>query len=130
MTTATVIFTLFVVILSLSACVAIAVISRQASTDAIRINAQLIDATLRKLGEQQSSLLDRFQAIKWEDLAAMRTLEDTDEFGGQTLPTYGTEEETEIEQHRPSPWGALRMEPPADDADLLREDFPEERQVN
>jgi hypothetical protein len=94
-------------ILSISVHVTVAAIVRRALTEAFRALNLSNDAHQR----QMSGLLDRFQAIAWEDLAALRATEDA-ELGGFEAPTVGVrvtdedDEATEIQVR--GPWGTIR----------------------
>ena len=110
----------------LVALVFVTVTFRQALRDLSRV----IVSQSRRHDEQMSALLDRFQAIRWEDLAAMRSLKDTTDEGGFFTPE-DQRAEGEVQVQEPQRWGPmsrLRREQDLSDAEteLLKEDFPED----
>jgi hypothetical protein len=80
--------------------------------------------------ERLSAILDRFQAIQWEDLAAMRSLQDTTDEGGFLTPAeQAAESVVEIDdQIRWGPASRLRAAAGLSDTErqLLEEDFPDD----
>lgn len=72
-----------------------------------------------------SSLLDRFQAIRWEDLASLRALAETGEEGGFVSPE---EQRGEVTVEEPGRWGHLsrlseRLRLTEEEQAMLDEDF-------
>jgi hypothetical protein len=110
----------------LVALVFVTVTFRQALRDLSRV----IVAQNTRHNEQMSSLLDRFQAIRWEDLAAMRSIEDTSQMGGFLTPEQQAAEASDDEPTQASRWGPLSRlgKPDVSDEEqaLLDEDFPDD----
>lgn len=109
-----------VALISLSATsVAIAVLVSKALARAFRA----LDKMHARSGQQIDSLLDRLAAIRWEDLAALRSVDEPDS-GAFITPE---EQADEVEQIFPPPkWGALtalRDKMTKEEEDLLAEDF-------
>lgn len=80
--------------------------------------------------EHMDKTLDRLMAIKWEDYVALRDMEQPED-GGFFSPE-DQRKEAGIEVEEPGRWGDLRvsrdrLEAMANEEDLLREDFAEER---
>jgi hypothetical protein len=132
--TATVVIGIVVLIATISLCVSVAVIVFKivsSVTDELAQQRHAHEAQLADLlehhHEEQSGLLDRFQAIRWEDLAAMRAIEESDE--GGFYPPVGDEDEPG--QTAPGQFNGLkelneRMRLTSEEQQLLMEDFPEE----
>jgi hypothetical protein len=124
--TATVIFGIVAMILVVVFGVTITVlVSRALSSAFSTLNSMDI-----RHGKRMEGLLDRFQAIKWEDLAALRSIEDADE-GGFMTPTEQRGESGEMRIEEPGRWGALsalndRLRLSEEERALLEEDFPED----
>jgi hypothetical protein len=128
MITALSIIAALAVVCSLVATVFVAVTFREALRELSR--AHSIDSARRD--EMLSATLDRFQAIRWEDLAAMRSLDDTSDEGGFLSPEDQQAEADQFvevdEQVRWGPLSRLRRANELSDAEqeLLEEDFPDE----
>lgn len=114
------------VVCSLVSSVHIAVTFRQALLEMSRAR----DRDSERRDAQLSAVLDRFQAIRWEDLAAMRSIDDTSEAGGFFSPEEQREEGlVEVEEaERWGPLSRLRVlnEQEQAEQELLAEDFPDE----
>jgi hypothetical protein len=126
MMTALTIIAALAVICSIITTVVVSVTLRQALRDMSRD--RQLESTRRDA--QMSALLDRFQAIQWEDLAAMRALEDTTDEGGFLTPAEQAAESV-VEIDEPGRWGPLsRLKVASNLSDnerqLLEEDFPDE----
>src|SRR5262245_18030548 len=83
--------------------------------------------------EQMSALLDRFQAIDWESLVALRATQADDQEGGFYTPEEQANEAASIEVDEQKRWGPLsrlRAVEERNEAEqaLLAEDFPDEFQ--
>lgn len=117
-------------ILTISVHVTVAVIVRRVLTEAFRA----LNSSNVAHQKQMSGLLDRFQAISWEDLASLRASEDA-ELGGFEAPAVGVrieedDEVTEVLGVR-GPWGTVqalsdRLRADREERGLLEEDFDEE----
>jgi hypothetical protein len=126
MTTASALVTALAVMCSLVATVAVAYTLRQALQDLVRAH----DRDALRRDAQLSAVLDRFQAIRWEDLAAIRTIDDPTQVGGFLSPDDQAAE-AEATDNEPSLWGQLSALRPVYEMDenerqLLEEDFPED----
>lgn len=115
-------------IVALTGCVAISVSIAVVFSRALQ---GIVDAHSRRdelHAQHMNGLLDRFQAIRWEDLAALRSTSDAEE--GGFFPPISDEVRDDtgvVEQHRPGRWGSLsRVELNDEEAAMLAEDFPEE----
>jgi hypothetical protein len=124
--TASVIITTVAVICLLTSNVVSSLIFREALRDMSRDRA-LSD---ERRDAQMSAMLDRFQAIKWEDLVAVRAYESAEQVGGFLTPAeQAAEAVTEIDEQMK--WGplsrlqAVREQEEAEQA-LLAEDFPDD----
>jgi len=111
----------------LVALVFVTVTFRQALRDMSRV----IVSQSRRHDEQMSAMLDRFQAIRWEELASLRALGDTTDQGGFLSPDDQVAEAQAVElddQQRWSPTSRLRrtQELSKEEQALLAEDFPED----
>jgi hypothetical protein len=92
---------------------------------------RVIVSQSRRHDEQMSAMLDRFQAIRWEELASLRALGDTTDQGGFLSPDDQVAEAQAVElddQQRWSPTSRLRrtQELSKEEQALLAEDFPED----
>jgi hypothetical protein len=144
MDTASVIITAFAVMCLLVSSVVYAVLLFRALQQVSRT----LVTIMNQYADQQSQLLDRFQAIRWEDLMTLRSIQDSeDEEGGFFEPsdspiTFQSSngqvlieddtppEEDYVEVLEPG-WGSLseanrRARVLAEEQALLEEDFPEE----
>jgi len=99
---------------------------------ALRDMSRMMIAQSVRHNDQMSALLDRLQTIRWEDLVALRSIDDTPD-GGFLTPEEQREEqandETEVtEQVRWGPLSRLRATQGANAAEqaLLDEDFPDD----
>jgi len=115
------------VMCSLASTVSVALIFRQTLRETSRANER--DSIRRD--EQLSRLMDRFQAIRWEDLAALRSIQDTTEEGGFLTPAEQAAEAGAVEVEESERWGPLsRLRAITDqeklEQSLLEEDFPDE----
>lgn len=120
--TASVIISIVALIVTSTTAIAVTVLVSQALSNAFRALSDMHE----RAGKQQSQLLDRFQAIRWEDLAALRSVDETDE-GGFFPPTEDAEP-GEVTQELPGRWGslsALRERLSKEEQALLDEDFDE-----
>jgi hypothetical protein len=123
--TAAVIITAFAVVCLSIATVCVTVIFRQA----LRDMSHAYNVQSARHDDQLSRLLDRFQAMRWEDLAAMRTIEDPEDGGFLTPEEQREEAGVEVdEQVRWGPLSRLRAANDMSEAEraLLEEDFPED----
>jgi len=132
--TATVIIGIVVLIATISLCISVAVIVFKivsSVADELAQQRHAHEAQLNEIlmhhHEEQSGLLDRFQAIRWEDLASLRAIDENEE-GGFYPPT---EDEDEPGQTAPGQFNGLRelnerMRLTNEEQQLLAEDFPEE----
>lgn len=124
MTVAVLIGAMAMILLVVTAVAALHII-RQASADSFRALERL-DARHEK---SLQTVLDRLMTIKWEDFAAVKTLDDDEnEETGFIAPHRDDEGEVEIEDGR---WGHLstlreRLRLTDEEDQLLREDFPED----
>jgi len=105
--------------------VLITVTFRRALQDVLRNTDRMNERDSRRL----QGVLDRFQAIKWEDLLAMRVTEEEAQTGGFFTP--GEDDGEEGGQEQPNErWGIvsamkLREERAANEETLIMEDFDE-----
>ena len=111
---------------SFIATVFVTVSFRQALRDMSRANNQRDE----RHDVMMSATLDRFQAIRWEDLAAMRALADTTDEGGFLSPQE-QRDEADTQIIPPDRWSPVSRRAAADALDeneqqLLEEDFPDE----
>lgn len=80
---------------------------------------------------QIERLLDRLTTIKWEDFAALTSIQSSDEEGGFLTPEeQATESNPAVRVQEPGKWGPLSrsertQELTAAEAALLAEDFPD-----
>jgi hypothetical protein len=113
----------------LVALVFVTVTFRQSLRDLSRV----IVAQNARHADQMSALLDRFQAIRWEELASLRAIQDTTDEGGFLTPQDQRDEvAVEVDdQMRWSPASRLQKAQDLSDAEkaLLAEDFPEDYPV-
>jgi len=103
--------------------VLITVTFRRALQDVLRNTDRMNERDSRRL----QGVLDRFQAIKWEDLLAMRVTEEEAQTGGFFTPGEDEEGGQEEPDKR---WGIvsamrLREERAANEETLILEDFDE-----
>jgi hypothetical protein len=108
------------VAVSFSTTVLIAVLSSRAVTDAYRT----LDRAHQSHARQVDGLLNRLQAVRWEDFAALQTtLEEGADVGGY----YPPEDETETGQYRPNFLGNMRRQSTNSSSEdtLIDEDFDE-----
>jgi hypothetical protein len=83
--------------------------------------------------QQIERLLDRLTTIKWEDFAALTTIQKDDDEGGFLTPEEQvTEAHTAVEE--PGRWGPLSRAArsnnlTATEQDLLAEDFPDTKET-
>jgi hypothetical protein len=120
--TASVIISIIALILTTATSIAITVLVSRALSSAFRT----LDTMHKRQVQQLSGLLDRFQAIKWEDLAALRGLEEPAE--GGFFPPASNREEAEGGQMVRTPFGSLMHRPEVQDIGegLLDEDFDDD----
>lgn len=110
---------------ALASTVFVAVTFRQALRDVARDRQR--DSERRDA--QLSAVLDRFQAMRWEDLAAMRTIEDPEDGGFLTPEEQRQEAGIEVDdQVRWGPLSRLRAANSMTETEeaLLAEDFPDD----
>jgi len=127
-TTALVIIAASALGVSFALSVLMTVTLRQALQDLVR----MFDRESTRRDAQMSALLDRFQAIRWEDLIAVRAYEGTDQ-GGFLSPE---DQQAEIqaqsvtvdEQVKWGPLSRFQRQKDLSDAEqaLLAEDFPDD----
>lgn len=110
----------------LVALVFVTVTFRQALRDLSRV----IVVQNARHAEQMSAMLDRLHAIRWEDLAAMRAMQDTTDEGGFLTPDEqrGEAEVQVDDQQRWNPAARLQRATALSEEEtkLLAEDFPED----
>lgn len=124
--TATVIISIFALIVVSATCIAVTVLVSRALSSAFRA----IDKMHERSAGQQGKLLDRFIALDFEKIYTLRLADDdTGESGGFIPP----DEQQEHEQEMPArSWGsltALRERLSEDERELLDEDFTPEGEV-
>lgn len=121
---ASVLISIVALILTCATAISVTVLVSRALTSAFRA----LDSMHKRAGDQQSQLLDRFQAIRWEDLAALRSTSDAEDGGFFPPLTVVDVEPGLVEQHTKGLWGRMgnhQTELTDDEAELLAEDFPE-----
>jgi hypothetical protein len=85
--------------------------------------------------QQIERLLDRLTTIRWEDFAALTSIQDKDEQGGFLTPEeQATEANQEVSVTEPGRWGPLSRASRANsltmqEQQLLDEDFPPENRA-
>lgn len=118
--TASVVISIIALTVMTATMIAVTVLVSHALANAFRA----LDQMHERSAQQMSGLLDRFQAIRWEDLAALRSIEEPDD-GGFIPPT--PRKPPAVDDDDPGQWGSLGPIPRADaeEALLISEDFPD-----
>lgn len=124
--TAALIIAILALILCSATSVAVAVLVSRALTTSFKAT----DRMNARWAKQMDGLLDRFQAIRWEDLAALRSVDDSADAGFFTPDDEAEEQE---EKDRPV-WGALnalrdKLSTTQEEQELLDEDFTPDQEA-